>query len=276
MVSTVVAGRIVIMNYNDFANWLENNGINQFFDSGVTVDTKQNIKRILLTLDVNTSLLMYASMNNYDTIIVHHAVGKHYYQAHKELYRRARFLFDKGIISPNDYNTSKECQHSCETIWSANKITVCSLAEQLQVRLISYHSAADIIVSNKIVLFSKNTSNRDVLLSNIADFLNAPYFLHKYGIALHIYGPKEGFFKLAYCDIAYALPPSDKIIKQTIDYGYDFLIVTAISQNSIEYAEEKGVTIICINHLQIDICAMTILSDMISSSFPTINIQRLW
>ena len=276
MVSTAVAGRIVIMKYSDFANWLESNDISQFYDSGVTINTRQDIKRILLTVDVDTSLLLYATLNNYDTIIVHHAVGKQYYQASKELYRRARFLFNKGIFSCYNYDISKDCQRSCEAIWSANKITVCSLAERLQIRLISYHSAADEIISKKIIFFSKNTSNRDVLLSNIADFLNASFFLQKYGIAQHIYGPREGFFKLAYCDIAYALPPSDNIIKQVIDYGYDFLIVTAISQNSIEYAEKKGVTIVCINHLQIDICAMTILSDMISSAFPTVTIERLW
>ena len=260
----------------EFVNWLFRDDENIYFDSGCTVYATDDVKKIIITLDVDSGSLIYASKHGFDTIITHHAVGKHYYQASKEIFRRADLLYKKGVLSPEQYDPKTDAQGICESMWSANKISVCSLAKQLNINLVSCHSIADELIAKRITAICQNNTSKNTVISELFTLLNAEYFSSTYGIEPHIYGECEETFNMAYCDISYSVPPSDYILEKVIDNGYDLLIVTAISHNALLYAKKKKVTVICINHLQADICAMMQLSEMISASFPSLTLSLVW
>ena len=264
------------MKTENFIELISNLDKNNYYDSGCTVRGNDDIKKAIVTLDIDSGSILYASENYFDTIIVHHAVGKHYYQASKEVLRRAIFLFNNGILTPEQYSPETDSQIICEAMWSSNKISVCSLAERMGVNIISCHSIADEMVAQKIQQLFSETDSIEVFISKLSMLLKTDSVYELYGINPHIYGKCTGNFRKGYCDISYAVPPSDFLIQSVIDNGYDLLILTAVSQKMIQYAKNRGATIICVNHLQTDICAMTLFSNVISQIAPSLELMTMW
>lgn len=244
----------------------------EYYDSGFShfiIGSK--VANAILCLDVDNALLLYAKQNGFDTIIVHHSIGKQYYKAAHEIERRYSFLMSNKIIEENEINIFEETTILTENMWNANKISICGLAERLGINIISCHSLADELVAKLIRSRIESIERREGMLEELDSILDTKIVYNEYCIKPHAYGKLSGRYNKAYIDVSYAVPPSPYVISKVVEAGYDFLVLTAISKDCLKQLTDRNITIYVVNHLQLDLLAMKLLQKRIQSVFPDVK-----
>ncbi|RMF30273.1 MAG: hypothetical protein D6752_04365 [Candidatus Nitrosothermus koennekii] len=159
-------------------------------DSAIHVEG-DNIKKVLLTIDVDPSIIMLAKEQGYDAIIAHHPIGKSMLDFHKVFDRHIEYMLAYDI----DEELAKEAVNALKqkvmlrTHTSIYTHTV-AVAEMLNMPLLNIHLPCDELMRQRIVNTLKASKIEKV--SDIIDSVKQiPEFRDAYTDPLVVYGDAD-------------------------------------------------------------------------------------
>lgn len=244
----------------------------KWFDSGCTVQSDLHVSNVLLTLDIDCSIIDYAVKNGFDTIIVHHSIGKHYYEANNELNRKIRYMEESGFSSANYLKDLEQNSLAIkQSFWNVNKITVTQYAKRCNINVISAHSIIDDLVYKKLfsILVESNYSFSSFWNCIVQQF-EILRFKRDFGLTVETRGPCRGLIKKPFIDVSFAFPASEALISCLCEQECDLIISTYFSNKAIE-TYHKTTSFILFNHLHLDLIGLETFSDIIQKTFPSVH-----
>ncbi|MEM2856337.1 MAG: Nif3-like dinuclear metal center hexameric protein [Candidatus Nitrosocaldaceae archaeon] len=138
-----------------------------------------NIKRVLLTIDVDPSIIMLAKEMKYDAVIAHHPLGKSMLNFHRVFDRHVEYMVEHGI----DEALAKDAVNRLKQRVSLNSHTsiythVVAIASLLKMPLLNIHLPCDELMRLKIkdtLMKSDIRKVSDIIesISTIEEFKNA-------------------------------------------------------------------------------------------------------
>lgn len=214
--------------------------------NGIQVEGKEDVEKILLSVNISNQVIDYAIKEKADAIIVHHGFfGKSFLNIKGNLKVRIKKLLENdisliGIHLPMDANT--EIGHN---------------------KVISNIIGLDFLETFNYGFIGKNIGNLDIfeIKSKIEKKLSDNGIVKKDNIRIYDYLNKKPE------KIAVISGEAYKYFEEAIYYGVDLFITGSIAQHIPEIAIENRMAILTIGHYNSEIFGIVTLSNLLKESF---------
>lgn len=231
------------MNLNEVINLIENTyplSLQEKWDcSGLQIDIKKEIKKIVVTLGISNDIVEYALDNDVDMIISHHPlIFRNYYQSYDYIRNMYQTLYSHNIaiysMHTNYDNHPKGMNYQF-------------------VKQLSYD-----IVNVKDSLITFNVDK--YLISNIKKITND---------AIKVYNEKENYNKASVL-----LGAGGDFVDKLTTYESSVLISSEFKHHEILYALENDITLIDVNH-QAEIIFVEDIAKFLNNNLSDIDITMI-
>ena len=244
------------------------------FDSGILFSSGKKVENVLMALDYDMYLCDYAKKKGFDTLFIHHSIGKFYYTAYKGICNKLIAIKELGLKDEKyDDLVHGDMMNCFLQMRNANMIKMMpSFFEAADEKLscVITHHVPDYLVYEKLSSIVKQTDDPFCLKDMIIQLIEGVDCFPKNEAVIMFTGTTR--YKIPFVDICFVSSASSLLQKQLLKDGVDLLIVTSTSQDVIDYAQCHCKTIILLNHIPFDYLGMTYLRNELENQFP-INIS---
>lgn len=218
---------------------------------------KLHFRKILCCLDCTEGVITYAVENDYDLVIVHHAIGEHYYQAYHGVARREEVVKAYGFDpDPLHDSIQKDLCRVRMGMRNANMVTILAVAKQIGITIASAHTVCDFLVWEYLAPLI----NREFYVTDLAKQLEevvSHMECFPKSESVIAYSIVEATYKKPYFDIHTVGSPGVATLNGLRTQGCDLAIITA----GIEFSEiPKGMSLLMLNHIPFDLLGLEIFS----------------
>jgi hypothetical protein len=244
-------------------------------DCGISAGTPTDgVHRALFAVDVDAGILMAARECGFDTTIVHHSVGRHYYGAYRRVAHRAHRLACLGFSTDDAVHDAiaQEQQATRRALGNDNRLTVVALAERLEIGCVSAHSVADALFERKVDALT-TSGTVDALLAGLHRHASrVPLFPIDEAVTV-IVEPGDRQFHRPFTDLASVSPPSPPLVEAVLDQGCDLVVTTAVNPTIAQLCTTHGAGLVAVNHIVFDVIAMDLLASELRLRFPELDLE---
>ncbi|MHA2298851.1 MAG: NGG1p interacting factor NIF3 [Candidatus Hodarchaeales archaeon] len=244
---------------------------NPYGDTTILYDTKKDIKRIMVGIDIDTSELLVVDRLNekkpettIDLVLSHHPVGKALQGLYDVMGVQADMFAKHGLpINVGEGLTEPRAKQVQRAVYPRNTQKVVDAARLLEINLACTHSVADNHVQEFLEdkIDEKKPENlEDILtmLKEIPEFKKA--MEHKAGPTIFAGKPDNRAGKIA-VKMTGGTSPGKNVFKKLSEAGVGTLIGMHIPEDSRKLAEENFINIIISGHMASDSLGMNLLLD---------------
>ncbi len=231
-------------------------------DSAIHVEGN-DIRKVLLTIDADPSIITLAKEQGYDAVIAHHPIGKSLLNFHRVFERHIQYMLSYGI----DEDLAREAVDGLKqkvmlrTHTSIYTHTV-AVAEMLDMPLLNIHLPCDELMRLRIV--DTLASNNIEKTSDIIDSINKiPEFAKADTQPLVVYGATDNIINRYAVVIAAGTNGGAEIAKLYFGAGIDAVVYLHISNEELAKLKASNIdgNLIILGHLAGDSLGLNILAD---------------
>jgi hypothetical protein len=246
------------------------------FDSGTySFSNDLSLKKVLLTLDLDTGIVNYANEIGCNVIIIHHSVGQYYYQSYKSISRRIENLKKYNFQIKDAHNLLNKCKQKTQfSMRNTNSISALSLAKKYKITCISFHSICDQLVHQVIDKELSRTKEVNHLKSQLTGLFPSDFLFPKTEAVL-VFAHDGAIFEKPYLDISFVSPPSSELLLLLLELDNDLIITTNVSKDVINTYISKNKSVILLNHIAFDLLGLIILKSNLLKKFPNLDVILL-
>ena len=231
-------------------------------DSAIHLDGN-NIKRVLLTIDVEPSIIMLAKEEGYDAVIAHHPIGKSLLNFHQVFDRHIEYMLNHGI----DLDLAREAVRKLKESVMLKTHTsiynnVIAVAKMLNMPLLNIHLPCDELMRLKIIEILKHNN-----IYKVGDIINSINTISEFKNAdtepLVVYGDENAIINRYAIVIAAGTNGGAEIARLYFNAGIDTVVYLHISNDELAKLRSSGVkgNLIILGHLAGDSLGMNIFAD---------------
>jgi len=238
---------------------------NPYMDSGVWVDNKKQVKKILCGIDITTGEVLLAKELKADTIIGHHPLGKGLAALDQVMHLQADVLNMYGVpINIAESLLKTRVSEVARGIHAINHYKSIDAAKLLGINLMNVHTPADNLVAS---FLKKKTEKKDPeyvgelleLLSDIEEYKQSA----ELGVPVRLFAGSEEnrTGKIAFTEITGGTEGAKDIYQKLADVGIGTIVGMHFSEEHRKNAEKAHLNVVVASHIASDSLGMNLFLD---------------
>jgi putative NIF3 family GTP cyclohydrolase 1 type 2 len=241
---------------------------NPYMDSQILFDSKKDVKKVLVGVDIDTAeLLLAKELGDIDLVIAHHPIGKGLSHLHDVMHLQAEVMAGYGVpINVAQSLLKIRIDEVARGVNPANHYKTPMAAELLKQGLINVHTPCDNLVANflrKTIENKKFEYVHEVLeaLEKIPEYEHAK----KQGIGPRLFAgsPENYCGKIAITEITGGTEGSAKMYEKLAAAGVGTIVGMHMSEEHKKQAEKHHINAIIAGHISSDSIGINLFLDQL-------------
>ena len=241
---------------------------NPYMDSQILFDSKKEVKKVLVGVDIDTSeLLLAKELGDIDLVIAHHPIGKGLSHLHDVMHLQAEVMADYGVpINVAQSLLKIRIDEVARGVNPANHYKTPMAAELLKQGLVNVHAPCDNLVAS---FLKKNIENKK--FEYVHEVLEALGKIPEYEIAkkqgigprLFAGSPENYCGRIAITEITGGTEGSAQMYEKLAAAGAGTIIGMHMSEEHKKEAEKHHINAIIAGHISSDSIGINLFLDQL-------------